>query len=116
MVDGNGVAYITDFGIASVAMEALSGYSSDANSYFGTRWMGPELIARHPHSPGCAGVTKMSDVYAFSMVIIEVRGFSKLSQNFLKIFLDLHWESSLLRVQKAACHQGCTCRPAASKT
>ena len=68
MVDGSGIARITDFGLASIVRDP----SSVASAYDGghtPRWTAPEILRESPAS-------KESDVFSFAMVMFEVRGWS----------------------------------------
>lgn len=69
MLDSAGVPRIIDFGVASITFNPTSNASTPSNA-FSLRWAAPEILeglneSRRP--------TKMSDVYAFAMVVVEVK-------------------------------------------
>ena len=71
LFDNVGVPRITNFGISSITLAPCSSDTSTPFHSYSLRWAAPEMIeapdeeSRRP--------TKMSDVYAFGMVAIEVR-------------------------------------------
>ncbi|KAI0791212.1 hypothetical protein C8Q75DRAFT_805572 [Abortiporus biennis] len=76
LIDDQGNALITDFGVSNVLDSQESTYSSSlAASFFGgaTRWMAPELVKSLIEDNGIKPcLTKSSDVYAFASVCLEV--------------------------------------------
>lgn len=70
LFDGAGVPQITDFGVSSITFHQTNNASTPTHGY-SIRWAAPEIlealneISKRP--------TKMSDVYAFAMVVIEVK-------------------------------------------
>jgi len=66
-VDGSGHARIADFGLATVTQNLDSFRSASRQHGHSARWAAPEILnERGTHS-------KEADVFAFAMVIIEVR-------------------------------------------
>ena len=70
LINGDGRAVITDFGLAKVKGE-ISEYTDKQSSMLAgsTRWMAPEL-SEGGETP--VRITKESDVWAFAMTILEV--------------------------------------------
>ena len=67
LVDATGRARITDFGLATVAQNLDSIRSGSGDEGYAARWTAPEIVNEE-------GVrSKESDVFAFAMVMIEVR-------------------------------------------
>lgn len=70
LFDGAGVPRISDFGISSITFNPVSNNASTPFHGYSLRWAAPEILeapndeSRRP--------TKMSDVYAFGMVVVEV--------------------------------------------
>lgn len=86
LISDNGEPLLSDFGLTSfVEMEdrEVSETLAQAGSLL---WMSPELL--QSHYPG-RSVTKYSDIWAFSMTIIEVRNLLTLSLNSLPNLLQL---------------------------
>lgn len=70
-MDNDYRAVIADFGLVVVLETPLS---TMATSVAGTaRWMAPELLVPEGHELDQGNPSKKSDVYAFGMVIYEVR-------------------------------------------
>ena len=66
LVDGHGHARVSDFGLASIAYGKYSaGLMSDKGRT--ARWSAPEVLF------GFVSASKQADVFAFGMVVIEVR-------------------------------------------
>lgn len=77
LIDDNGAALITDFGVSSVVEDFPSSEPGSlvTESFFGgaVRWMAPELISALVEDDGRKPeLTKSSDVYAFASVCLEV--------------------------------------------
>ena len=66
LVDDSDHARITDFGLATVTQNLDSIRSTQPRRGHTTRWAAPEILDEGPHS-------KEADVFAFAMVMIEVR-------------------------------------------
>lgn len=66
LIDGNGHARVSDFGLASIA---YGKYSSGTRSDKGrtVRWTAPEVLF------GTVAASKQADTFAFGMVVVEVR-------------------------------------------
>lgn len=78
MVDSQGTAIITDFGLSKVVEELTDGSVNPATSFFAgsTRWMAPELLLSLVEDEGhTPPITTFSDVYSFASVCLEVSGF-----------------------------------------
>ena len=77
LVDDDNNALLCDFGLASITADAHSAHASTVNSAGSIRWMAPERLAIFDASseptPTGVRVTKESDMYSLSMVVIEVR-------------------------------------------
>ena len=67
MVDASGNARITDFGLATIVRDPKSLAKALDDQGHSPRWAAPEIL--QSTSPA----TKESDVFAFAMVVIEVR-------------------------------------------
>jgi serine/threonine protein kinase len=71
LFDSAGIPRIADFGISSITLDPFSSNASSPFHGYSLRWAAPEILeaqddqSRRP--------TKMSDVYAFGMVVVEVR-------------------------------------------
>jgi serine/threonine protein kinase len=71
LFDSAGTPRIADFGISSITFNPISNNASTPYHGYSIRWAAPEILeapndeSRRP--------TKMSDVYAFGMVVVEVR-------------------------------------------
>lgn len=64
-MDDKGRARLTDFSLSAVVTDSdLGGPITEG---YAVRWAGPEILDDR------MSVSKMSDVYSFSMVMIEVR-------------------------------------------
>lgn len=72
LIDDEGHAVITDFGLAKVKEEVSDVLPS---SFFGgsTRWMAPELLVSQIEDEKRSSFTTYTDVYAFASVCLEVR-------------------------------------------
>jgi serine/threonine protein kinase len=66
LVDGSGHAQITDFGLATVTQNLDSTRTAVPQRGHTARWAAPEILNEGPHS-------KETDIFAFAMVMIEVR-------------------------------------------
>jgi serine/threonine protein kinase len=66
LVDNFDRARITDFGLATVTQNLDSARSTHPQRGHTVRWAAPEILDDGPHS-------KEADVFAFAMVMIEVR-------------------------------------------
>lgn len=77
LIDDNNNAVLCDFGLASITADAESAHASTVNSAGSIRWMAPERLSifdgSSEPSPNAFRVTKESDMYSLSMVVIEVR-------------------------------------------
>ena len=69
LFDSTGVPQITDFKIASIDCNPTSNVAPTPSYSFCLRWAAPEMLEGR-NWDGYA--TKMSDVYAFAMVVVEV--------------------------------------------
>ena len=97
LIDGHGHAQVSDFGLASIAHGKYStGVKSDKGHT--VRWSAPEVLF------GAVPASKQADVFAFGMVVVEVRRaatvrehrdarFQIPSRRFF-FFVGVHWESS----------------------
>jgi len=65
-VDESGNARITDFGLTTVAQHPDSMQSASGQHSYTPRWTAPEVLRGETHS-------KEADVFAFAMVMTEVR-------------------------------------------
>ncbi len=74
MVDENGNAIITDFGLSKIIEEITTDNTTVGTSFFAgsTRWMAPELLLALIEDDGVPPITPASDVYAFASVCLEV--------------------------------------------
>jgi serine/threonine protein kinase len=76
LIDDNGCAIISDFGLSKVMEEAITkSDNKNGTSFFAgsTRWMAPELIQGLVDDDGCIPpITTHSDTYAFGCVCLEV--------------------------------------------
>ncbi|KAF9449236.1 kinase-like protein [Macrolepiota fuliginosa MF-IS2] len=76
LVDDNGCAVISDFGLSKVMEETITKPDNkNGTSFFAgsTRWMAPELILALVEDDGCIPpITTHSDVYAYASVCLEV--------------------------------------------
>lgn len=66
LVDGSDNALIADFGVATVTRNLHSVSSASGQHGHSARWTAPEILNGGPYS-------KEADVFAFAMVMIEVR-------------------------------------------
>ena len=66
LVDDFGHAYITDFGLATVTQNLDSMRSISLQRGDAARWTAPEVLSGGRYS-------KEADIFAFAMVMIEVR-------------------------------------------
>jgi len=70
LFDNAGIPHISDSGISSITFNPFSNNASTPSHGFCLRWAAPEILeARNDES---RRPTKMSDVYAFAMVVVEV--------------------------------------------
>lgn len=65
LVDHNGHACLTDFGLASVVHGINSALVSHLEGYT-ARWTAPEILK------GANKITREADIFSFGMVVIEV--------------------------------------------
>ncbi|KAF9552877.1 kinase-like protein [Agrocybe pediades] len=74
LVDENGNAIITDFGLSKVLEEMTDSMNMGTSFFAGsTRWMAPEIILTLVQDNGARPpITTSSDVYAFSSVCLEI--------------------------------------------
>jgi len=73
MIDQNGHARLTDFGLLTFVPDPTNPQNSSSTIITGsTRWMSPELLHRRPSGSERSRPTKKSDCYALGMVILEV--------------------------------------------
>jgi len=76
LVDENGNAIITDFGLSKIIEEITTDNTTVGTSFFAgsTRWMAPELLFAliEDDDGGAPPITPASDVYAFASVCLEV--------------------------------------------
>lgn len=77
LVNDNLCAVIADFGLAAVMQVSTTSLTAMTNSGgVGTvRWMAPELLIPEEYGLTESRSSKQSDIYAFAMVIYEVRRF-----------------------------------------
>lgn len=69
LVDNDGVACISEYGLEIVLRDEASSKSIPSN----VRWMAPEVLStRSRHIPSGDG-GKAADIYSFAMVMFEVR-------------------------------------------
>ena len=66
LIDAAGHARITDFDLTTVVTDMDSEPTTPYQRGFISRWTAPELLNEGPHS-------KEADIFAFAMVMIEVR-------------------------------------------
>ena len=71
LFDSEGIPRISDFGISSMTFDPTSNNASTPFRGYSLRWAAPEILEAPP-SGEARRPTKMSDVYAFGMVVIEV--------------------------------------------
>ncbi|KAG8951444.1 hypothetical protein FRC03_012542 [Tulasnella sp. 419] len=66
MVDDDGSARISDFGLSRISQNCPSGYTTSSAIQGSTRWMAPELLndGRRP--------TEATDIYAFGLLVMEI--------------------------------------------
>ena len=73
LIDGSGTPRLSDFGTTSITKKLIS-INAPIPNYGGTiRWAAPEFLNRVDGGRSHWQVTHKSDVYALSMVIVEVR-------------------------------------------
>ena len=71
LFDDAGIPRIADFGFSSITFDPGSSIRSQKNFRDSIRWTAPEILQAPDGESGHC--TKMSDVYAFGMVVVEVR-------------------------------------------
>ena len=71
LFDHTGVPRLSDFGISSITANADSNNASTPLISFSVRWAAPEILSAP--SEDIKRATRMSDVYSFAMVVVEVR-------------------------------------------
>ncbi|KAL5485627.1 hypothetical protein ACEPAI_6668 [Sanghuangporus weigelae] len=73
LIDADGKAVITDFGLAKVREEVSDVLELPSSLFAGsTRWMAPELFLSQIEDDRRAPITTYSDVFAFASVCLEV--------------------------------------------
>ena len=72
LFDSAGIPRISDFGISSMTFDPTSKNASTPFHGYSLRWAAPEILEA-PLNSEARRPTKMSDVYAFGMVAVEVR-------------------------------------------
>lgn len=71
LFDSAGIPRIGDFGASSITFDPVSKNASTPSQAYSLRWAAPEILeAQNDES---RRPTKKSDVYAFAMVVVEVR-------------------------------------------
>jgi serine/threonine protein kinase len=71
LFDSAGIPRISDFGISSITFDPASRNASTPVRGYSLRWAAPEILEA-PLDSEARRPTKMSDVYAFGMVVVEV--------------------------------------------
>ena len=71
LFSSTGVPQISDFGNSSVTFDPKSKNASTLWCGYTLRWAAPEILEAEPDDEAVRP-TKMSDVYAFGMVVVEV--------------------------------------------
>jgi serine/threonine protein kinase len=71
LFDNGGVPLIADFGSASITFNPQTNNASTPSNGLSIRWTAPEIF--ESTNDNSRRPTKMSDVYAFAMVVIEVK-------------------------------------------
>jgi len=96
LINENGVACITDYGLASIANETILESTSDVGTYLNPRWTAPELLDPDNSEVQTIIASKASDIYSYAMVMIEV-GFTrqKSSSEVVTAPIGLHWSTSI---------------------
>ena len=90
LVDAAGHARIVDFGHATVARDSKSLVRTTQESWSTLRYAAPEILK------GAAHHSKESDVFAFGMVVIEVRGHGFTPrQTPSLVYQGFHWQTSV---------------------
>lgn len=72
LIDDNGHARLTDYGLITYAEDAISRMAVPTNRYGGGRWMAPELHYPEKFDLTSYDRTPASDVFAFGMLVVEV--------------------------------------------
>ena len=72
LFDSTGIPRISDFGIFSITFDPTSNNASTSFRGYNIRWAAPEILEA-PLNSEVRRLTKMSDVYAFGMVVVEVQ-------------------------------------------
>ena len=70
--DGTGIPRIADFGLSSITFDPNSCNATTPWRDYALRWAAPEILEA-PLNSESRRPTKMSDVYAFGMVVVEAR-------------------------------------------
>ena len=70
LFDPAGTPRILDFGNSSFTFDPTSNVASTPSGGYSVRWAAPEILDATNEESGHP--TKMSDVYAFGMVVVEV--------------------------------------------
>ena len=71
MFDRTGIPRITDFGVSSMTFNPISSNATSLSHGHSVRWAALEILEASVDSEA-RRPTKMSDVYAFGMVVVEV--------------------------------------------
>ena len=71
LFDKAGIPQLADFGASSITFDPTSKNASTPSGSFSLRWAAPEILEAPNDKPFRS--TKMMDVYAFAMVVVEVR-------------------------------------------
>ena len=93
LIDSRGNPLLADFGLSSITKNATSVNASTPHSGGTVRWAAPELLGVFYDKRKKQAPTVKSDIYALSMVIIEVGGF-------LLIGLSAHSHPLLLAIHR----------------
>ena len=71
LFDRTGIPQITDFGVSSITFNPQTNNASTPSDGYSVRWAAPEIL--EAPNTNLRRPTKMSDVYAFGIVVVEVR-------------------------------------------
>lgn len=110
LINKQGVACITDYGLASIANETILESTSDAGTYLSPRWTAPELL--DPENSGVQTIiaSKSSDIYSYAMVMLEVSHLIAITSVTLTLLPGFHWTTAFPWVQErrrdCASHRG----------
>ncbi|KAF9647902.1 kinase-like protein [Thelephora ganbajun] len=70
LFDSAGIPQINDFGFSSITFNPVSNNASSPFRGYSIRWAAPEIL--EASNDNSRRPTKMSDVYAFGMVVVEI--------------------------------------------